>query len=177
MERRTKKEYPLRVTVENPVERFQYKFAKEALAKVKLDDRIKVDASHVGLTISAVYEQDIEKVVDQLKKSFPDLVLGKLRIMYIEGPPALEPYMDLTVLTPAEFVGAICADLNQRNAVILHIGDAESAKVVKSEAPLSEILGYAHDLRHMTSGRGSFRVDFCEYKPAHGGGPGPQDVA
>jgi len=117
----------------------------------------------VDVSVSLVdARQDLETSTDQAFQAAAALALRK---GLAEGNPVLmEPIMKLEVLTPAEYVGDVLGDLNSRRA---QIGDMEMRsdlfQVIHATVPLSEMFGYATDLRSMTQGRGTFTMEFEHY--------------
>ena len=79
------------------------------------------------------------------------------------SPVLLEPVMKVEVVTPDEFRGAIQGDLNGRRGQITGIEVRGNAQVVSAEVPLSEMFGYATDLRSMTQGKAEFTMEFSRY--------------
>ncbi len=86
------------------------------------------------------------------------------------SPFLAEPIMALEVVTPEEYVGDVMGDLNGRRAKVTGIDPRQDAQVVKAEAPLSNMFGYATGLRSMTQGRAIFSMEFHQYVRA------PKDV-
>jgi len=82
------------------------------------------------------------------------------------GPVLLEPMMKVEVVTPEEYMGDVMGDLNRRRGILQGMDDAPNGKVVRAEMPLSEMFGYATDLRSMTQGRASYSMEFCRYAQA-----------
>ena len=78
-------------------------------------------------------------------------------------PALLEPIMKVVVVTPEEHMGDVVGDLNRRRGIILGMDDITSGKEVSSEVPLSEMFGYATDLRSQTQGRATFTMEFTKY--------------
>ena len=77
----------------------------------------------------------------------------------------LEPIMSVEVICPDDFVSTIVGDLNRRRAKILGMEPRAGAQVVKAEAPLAEMFGYATDLRSNSQGRATFTMEFNCYDP------------
>jgi elongation factor G len=81
-------------------------------------------------------------------------------------PTLLEPIMKVEVLAPEEYLGDILAQLNSRRATIqgteVRPGNAQSAR---ASVPLSEMTGYATQIRSITQGRGVFSMEFDHYQP------------
>jgi len=80
-------------------------------------------------------------------------------------PALLEPIMSLEVLTPEEYLGDVVGDLNSRRAKIANMESAGRTRTVRAFVPISEMIGYATDLRTTTQGRGMFSMEFFEYRP------------
>jgi elongation factor G len=78
-------------------------------------------------------------------------------------PVLLEPIMDVEVVTPEEFRGAIQGDLNGRRGQIKGIEMRGTSQVVQAEVPLSEMFGYVSSVRSMTQGRASYTMQFSHY--------------
>jgi elongation factor G len=76
----------------------------------------------------------------------------------------LEPIMKVEVVTPEKYLGDVVGDLNSRRAQISEMRDRSGAKVVDALVPLSEMFGYATDLRSTTQGRGSYSMEFNKYE-------------
>ena len=79
------------------------------------------------------------------------------------GPVLLEPVMKIEVVIPNEYVGDVTGDLNQRRGQVINMETKGGAQIVNAEAPLSEMFGYINSLRNMTSGRGTFTMEFGHY--------------
>jgi elongation factor G len=80
------------------------------------------------------------------------------------NPVLLEPIMKIEVVVPAEFMGDVSGDLSSKRGQIEKIEDRENLKVLNAMVPLSEMFGYATRLRSLTSGRGSFMMEFDHYQ-------------
>jgi elongation factor G len=72
--------------------------------------------------------------------------------------------MKVEVVTPEEHYGDIIGDLNRRRGVVLGMEDVPAGKSVRAEVPLSEMFGYATDMRSATQGRATFSMEFESYK-------------
>jgi|TARA_B110000503_G_scaffold2338_1_gene3105 elongation factor G len=79
-------------------------------------------------------------------------------------PVLLEPVMKVEVVTPEDYYGDIIGDLNRRRGTVLGMEDVPAGKSVKAEVPLSEMFGYATDMRSATQGRATFSMEFERYK-------------
>ncbi len=78
-------------------------------------------------------------------------------------PVLLEPIMKVTVITPEEYMGDVIGDLNGRRGMILGMDALPGAQQVNSEVPLSEMFGYATDMRSKTQGRGQYTMEPARY--------------
>ena len=79
------------------------------------------------------------------------------------SPVLLEPIMKVEVETPEDYMGYVIGDLNRRRGIIEGMEDGPSGKIVRALVPLSEMFGYATDLRSATQGRASYSMDFGKY--------------
>jgi elongation factor G len=86
-------------------------------------------------------------------------------------PRLLEPTMAVEVTTPEEYLGDVMGNLNSRRGRIESMSPLGNAQVVKASVPLSEMFGYATDLRSMTQGRADFTMQFDRYEEV------PQSIA
>jgi elongation factor G len=86
-------------------------------------------------------------------------------------PILLEPTMAVEVTTPEEYLGDVMGNLNSRRGRIESMSPLGNAQVVKASVPLSEMFGYATDLRSMTQGRADFTMQFDRYEEV------PQSIA
>ena len=75
----------------------------------------------------------------------------------------LEPIMKVEIITPDDYFGDIMGNVTSRLGTIVSTDDRAGAKVVDAEVPLSEMFGYATDLRSRTQGRGQFTMQFDHY--------------
>lgn len=79
------------------------------------------------------------------------------------SPVLLEPIMDIEVVTPEDYMGDVMGDLNRRRGIVQGMEDIPMGKSIKAEVPLSEMFGYATDLRSLTQGRASYTMQFAKY--------------
>ena len=82
------------------------------------------------------------------------------------SPVLLEPIMKVEVVTPEDYMGDVMGDLNRRRGLVQGMEDTPSGKQIKAEVPLSEMFGYATDLRSATQGRASYSMEFTKYNEA-----------
>lgn len=81
------------------------------------------------------------------------------------GPQILEPIMGVEVVTPEEYLGDVMGDLNGRRGRVQGMDTRANAQVIDAMVPLSEMFGYATDLRSKTQGRANFTMQFDHYEP------------
>jgi len=83
------------------------------------------------------------------------------------GPILLEPIMGVEVTTPKDYLGAVNGDLMRRRGMIQSTEEAPGGtQVIKAHVPLSEMFGYATDLRSATQGRATYTMEFAHYEKA-----------
>ena len=80
------------------------------------------------------------------------------------APVILEPMMAVEVETPEEYMGDVMGNLSSRRGQIRGMGDRGNAKIISAKVPLSEMFGYATDLRSTTQGRASYTMQFDSYE-------------
>jgi len=83
-------------------------------------------------------------------------------------PVLLEPIMAVEVVVPEEYMGDVIGDLNSRRGRIEGMEMRGTTQIIKSSMPLSEMFGYATELRSRTQGRGSFTMHFGKYEEVPG---------
>ena len=79
-------------------------------------------------------------------------------------PVMLEPIMKVQVIIPQDFLGEVTGDLNSRRGKIEALGERLNTKIIDAKVPLSEMFGYATNLRSLTQGRGTFTMEFSHYE-------------
>ena len=82
------------------------------------------------------------------------------------GIQLLEPVMDVEVVTPEDYMGDVMGDLSGRRGMIQGSEPRGNNTVIDAKVPLSEMFGYATDLRSMTQGRANYTMVFGSYEPA-----------
>ena len=87
------------------------------------------------------------------------------------NPVLLEPIMRVEVTMPEEYMGDVIGDMNSRRGKVSGMEDIGGGKMVTGYVPLSEMFGYATDLRSRTQGRGNYSMFFERYEPV------PKNVA
>jgi elongation factor G len=83
-------------------------------------------------------------------------------------PVLLEPIMTVEVVVPEQYMGDVIGDLNSRRGKIEGMQLRGTTQIIKSMVPLSEMFGYATELRSRTQGRGSFTMHFGKYEEVPG---------
>ena len=78
-------------------------------------------------------------------------------------PVLLEPVMKVEIVTPEEYLGSVNGDLNRRRGMLQGTEDSPAGKIIRAEVPLSEMFGYATDLRSSTQGRATYTMEFARY--------------
>lgn len=102
--------------------------------------------------------------VDSSEMAFK--VAGSMAVKQAAGksnPIILEPVFKVEVTTPEEYMGDIIGDLNSRRGMIGGMIDRNGAKIITAKVPLSEMFGYATDLRSKSQGRANYAMEFSEY--------------
>lgn len=80
------------------------------------------------------------------------------------NPVILEPIMDVEVVVPDEYMGDIIGDLSSRRGKINEMEQRGNGRIIRAFVPLSEMFGYATDLRSMTQGRAAYTMQFSHYE-------------
>ena len=78
-------------------------------------------------------------------------------------PVLLEPIMKVQIITPEDYFGDLMGNVSSRRGTIVGTDDRNGAKIIDAEIPLSEMFGYATELRSRTQGRGQFTMQFDHY--------------
>jgi elongation factor G len=79
-------------------------------------------------------------------------------------PVLLEPIFAVEVVTPEDYMGDVIGDLNRRRGRVHNMEERGNAKVITAQVPLSEMFGYATDVRSMTQGRATYTMQFDSYE-------------
>jgi elongation factor G len=79
-------------------------------------------------------------------------------------PVLLEPIMSVEVVTPEDYMGDVIGDLNSRRGRVGGMEQRGNSQVIRSQVPLSEMFGYATDLRSRTQGRATYTMQFHSYQ-------------
>ena len=121
-------------------------------------------AGYEMVDIAVVLEDGSYHEVDSSEMAFK--IAGSMAFKEACGrahPKLLEPIMKVEVVVPEEYMSQVFGDLNSRRAHVQGTETRAGSHVIRSEVPLSEMFGYATDLRSRTQGRGSFTMHFSHY--------------
>jgi len=113
----------------------------------------------VSLTDGSYHEVDSNEMAFKIAGS-----MGFKEAAKKAKPVLLEPVMDVEVVTPTEFQGAVVGDLNSRRGKIISMDARASAQVIRAHVPLGQMFGYATDVRSMTQGRATYTMQFARYE-------------
>ena len=78
-------------------------------------------------------------------------------------PVLLEPIMKVQVDLPDEYLGSVMGNITSRRGILQATESRHGSQIVNAEVPLSEMFGYATDLRSATQGRGTYTMEFSHY--------------
>ena len=107
--------------------------------------------------------------VDSSEMAFQAAARGAFREFYGRAKPIiLEPIMKVEVEGPQEFQGAMLKSIMQRRGTVFGTTEEAGYSRTEAEVPLSEMFGYATDLRSLTQGKAEFSMEFARYLPAPG---------
>ena len=121
----------------------------------------------VTLTGGSFHESDSNEIAFKVAAS-----MGFKNGVMAAAPVLLEPMMKVEVTTPEENMGDVVGDLNRRRGMIDGMDEGPgNTKLVNAMVPLSEMFGYATELRSATQGRASYSMEFSQYSEA------PKNVA
>src|SRR5258708_32923969 len=85
------------------------------------------------------------------------------RAIEAAGPAMLEPIMDVEVVVPEEFLGAVVGDLSARRAQIEDVGFRAHLRTVNAKLPLKALFGYSTAVRSASQGRATFTMRFAKF--------------
>ena len=120
----------------------------------------------IGLVDGSYHEVDSSEMAFKIAAS-----MAFKELMRTCGSVLMEPVMGVEVVAPEEYVGDVIGDLSGRRGRVEGMEIRANARIVKSMVPLSEMFGYATDLRSKTSGRATYSMTFSHYEEV------PKDVA
>ena len=113
----------------------------------------------VRLTDGSYHEVDSSEMAFKIAGS-----MGFKEAVRRGKPALLEPVMDVEVVTPEEYMGAIVGDLNSRRGRIVSMEARGSSQVIRASVPLGQMFGYATEMRSMTQGRATYTMQFARYE-------------
>jgi elongation factor G len=113
----------------------------------------------VRLTDGSYHEVDSSEMAFKIAAS-----MGFKEACRKAKPVLLEPVMDVEVVTPEEYMGAIVGDLNSRRGRIASMEARGSSQVIRASVPLGQMFGYATEMRSMTQGRATYTMQFARYE-------------
>jgi elongation factor G len=113
----------------------------------------------VRLTDGSYHEVDSSEMAFKIAAS-----IGFKEAVRRARPALLEPVMDVEVVTPEEYMGAIVGDLNSRRGRIASMEARGSSQVIRAHVPLAQMFGYATEMRSMTQGRATYTMQFSRYE-------------
>jgi elongation factor G len=134
------------------------KGVREALETGVLAGYPMVDV-RVRLTDGSYHEVDSSEMAFKIAGS-----MGVKEACRKAKPTLLEPIMDVEVVTPEEYMGAVVGDLNSRRGRIVSMEARGTSQVIRANVPLGTMFGYATDLRSMTQGRATYTMQFARYE-------------
>jgi elongation factor G len=134
------------------------KGVKEAMETGVLAGYPMVDVK-VALTDGSYHDVDSSEMAFKIAGS-----MGFKEAVRRAKPVLLEPVMDVEVVTPEEYMGAIVGDLNSRRGRILSMEARGSSQVIRANVPLGQMFGYATEMRSMTQGRATYTMQFARYE-------------
>ena len=103
--------------------------------------------------------------VDSSEVAFKVATYKAFKEAFAKASPAiLEPIMSVEIVTPEEYVGTVMGDLSSRRGIILGQTPRGNATAIAAKVPLSEMFGYATDLRSNTQGRAAYSMEFSNYE-------------
>jgi elongation factor G len=103
--------------------------------------------------------------VDSSEIAFKIAAFRAFKTAFAQAQPSLlEPVMDVEITTPEDYVGDVMGDISSRRGMIQGQEARGNATVIKARVPLSEMFGYATDLRSATQGRASYAMNFGSYE-------------
>ena len=103
--------------------------------------------------------------VDSSEVAFKVATYKAFKEAFMKASPAiLEPIMSVEIVTPEEYVGTVMGDLSSRRGIILGQTPRGNATAIAAKVPLSEMFGYATDLRSNTQGRAAYSMEFSNYE-------------
>ena len=113
----------------------------------------------VSLTDGSYHDVDSSEMAFKIAAS-----MGFKEVCRKAKPVLLEPVMDVEVVVPSEYQGAVVGDLNSRRGRVVSMDSRGNAQVIRAFVPLGQMFGYATDVRSMTQGRATYTMQFARYE-------------
>ncbi len=113
----------------------------------------------VNLVDGSYHEVDSNEMAFKMAGS-----IGFKEAVQKAAPQVLEPIMKVEVVTPEDFLGDVMGDINSRRGHIQGMDPRANTQTIRAVVPLSEMFGYATDLRSATQGRASYSMEFSHYQ-------------
>ena len=113
----------------------------------------------VSLTDGSYHDVDSSEMAFKIAAS-----MGFKEVCRKAKPVLLEPVMDVEVVVPSEYQGAVVGDLNSRRGRVVSMDSRGNAQVIRANVPLGQMFGYATDVRSMTQGRATYTMQFARYE-------------
>jgi len=130
---------------------------QEALTSGVLAGYPMVDV-RVALTYGSYHDVDSSEMAFKIAGS-----MAVKKAARLASPVLLEPVMDVEVVTPEDYMGDVIGDLSSRRGRVEGMEQRGSSHVVRAQVPLSDMFGYATDLRSRTQGRATYTMQFHAY--------------
>jgi len=131
---------------------------QEALTSGVLAGYPMVDV-RVKLTYGSYHDVDSSEMAFKIAGS-----LAIKKAARLASPVLLEPIMAVEVVTPEDYMGDVIGDLSSRRGKVEGMDQRGSSQVIKAQVPLSDMFGYATDLRSRTQGRAQYTMQFHSYQ-------------
>lgn len=120
--------------------------------------------------IKVILEDGSSHDVDSSERAFKTTARHAFRQAYaIAEAIILEPIMTVECETPVEFQGTVTGDLSSRRGVLTGTDMQDEFAIIRAEVPLSEMFGYANEIRSKTQGKCGFSMEFCDYRQVPAG--------
>ena len=136
-----------------------YKFESTVVGGAIPKEYFPVVGVHANVYDGSYHEVDSSEMAFHIAGS-----LAFKDAMQKAAPVLLEPIMKVEVTTPEDYMGDVIGDINSRRGRIEGMEDIGGGKMIRGYVPLSEMFGYATDLRSRTQGRGNYSMFFEKYE-------------
>jgi elongation factor G len=116
--------------------------------------------------VRVILEDGSSHDVDSSEMAFKAAARNAFRQAFKAATPIiLEPIMSVECETPIEFQGTVTGDLSSRRGLLTGTDMQDEFAIIHAEVPLSEMFGYANEIRSKTQGKCGFSMEFCDYRP------------